>query len=62
MVVNNEISVNSSSGNGAVGVLFGFGYSKGYQANTIEKVAITFGPTGSIKATSWAKYVGTIGG
>ena len=62
VVVNDKISVSSASGNGAVGVLFGLGYSKGYQANTIEKVAISFGAQGSIEAASGSKYVGGVGG
>ncbi|MBR2970129.1 MAG: hypothetical protein IKC49_03640, partial [Clostridia bacterium] len=62
VVVNDRFSVSGTNGNGAVGILFGLGYAKGYQANTIEKVDITFGTGGIIEVTNGAKYVGVVGG
>ena len=69
--VSNEIKVtNSGNNSSAAGVLFGYGYSRGYNPNVISNVTITFTTHGKIKTSNSsndindfsAAYVGAVGG
>lgn len=62
VVVNSELSITNASSDSSIGVLFGYAYSKGNKANTIENINITFGDNGKLKVSTGAKYVGVLGG
>lgn len=62
IVVNTNLSLNSVTNDGSIGVLFGYAYSKGNKANVIENVTISFAEGKKIQVNKGAKYVGVLGG